>query len=35
MINLLQPAPHTRLWKRLQQEGRLLTERESRTQSRT
>jgi radical SAM superfamily enzyme YgiQ (UPF0313 family) len=26
MINLLQPAPHTRLWKRLQQEGRLLTE---------
>ena len=26
MINLMQPAPHTRLWKRLQQEGRLLTE---------
>jgi radical SAM superfamily enzyme YgiQ (UPF0313 family) len=26
MINLLQPAPHTRLWQRLQQEGRLLTE---------
>ncbi len=24
MINLLQPAPHTRLWRRLQQEGRLL-----------
>jgi radical SAM superfamily enzyme YgiQ (UPF0313 family) len=26
MINLLQPAPHTRLWRRLQQEGRLLDE---------
>lgn len=26
MVNLLQPAPHTRLWQRLQQEGRLLTE---------
>jgi radical SAM superfamily enzyme YgiQ (UPF0313 family) len=26
MINLLQPAPHTRLWKRLEQEGRLLPE---------
>lgn len=24
MVNLLQPAPHTRLWQRLQQEGRLL-----------
>ena len=24
VINLLQPAPHTRLWQRLQQEGRLL-----------
>jgi radical SAM superfamily enzyme YgiQ (UPF0313 family) len=26
MINLLQPPPHTRLWRRLQQEGRLLDE---------
>ena len=26
MINLLQPAPHTRLWQRLQQEERLLAE---------
>jgi len=26
MVNLLQPAPHTRLWKRLEQEGRLLIE---------
>jgi len=26
MVNLLQPAPHTRLWHRLQQEGRLLEE---------
>jgi len=27
MINLLQPVPHTRLWLRLQQEGRLMGER--------
>lgn len=26
MVNLLQPAPNTRLWRRLQQEGRLLEE---------
>ncbi len=26
MVNLLQPAPNTRLWKRLKQEGRLLPE---------
>jgi radical SAM superfamily enzyme YgiQ (UPF0313 family) len=27
MVNLLQPAPNTRLWQRLEQEGRLLVDR--------